>query len=191
MIASWNMAGVLPPIWPGEDGQSPNRSPYLVKLTEVIEHFSITPERIAILDGFLNYRAALHQANIVKGFQWLDGSFLENVEVLESRAPKDVDVVTFFHLPNDQTQISLLSQDARLFDPALAKQAFAVDAYPFVLGNPTENRHVKEISYWYSMWSHRRDGTWKGFLQIDLAPNADAEAKQFLASVKKEKEVLR
>jgi hypothetical protein len=66
-----------------------------------------------------------------------------------------------------------------------------VDAYPFVLGEPTENRHVKQISYWYSMWSHRRDGTWKGFLQIDLAPNADAEAKQFLASVKKEKEVLR
>lgn len=191
MIASWNMAGVLPPIWPGEDGHSPNRSPYLMKLTEVIEHFSSSPERISILDGFLNYREALHSANIVKGFQWLDGSFLENIEVLELRSPNDMDVVTFFHIPNDQTQISLLSQDARLFDPALAKQTFLVDAYAFVLGNPTEERHVKQISYWYSMWAHRRDETWKGFLQVDLAPHTDAEAKQFLASVKKEQEALR
>jgi hypothetical protein len=190
MVASWNMAGVLPPIWPGEDGHSPNRSPYLVTLTEVIEHFSSSPERITILEGFLNYRAALHKVNILEGFQWLDGSFLENVEVLESRSPKDVDVVTFFHLPNGQTQKSLLSENGQLFNPVLAKKAFTVDAYAFVLGESTESRHVKQISYWYSMWSHRRDGMWKGFLQIDLAPTADTEAKQFLASVKKEQEVL-
>ena len=147
MVASWNMAGVLPPIWPGEGGHSPNRSPYLVKLTEVIEHFSSSPERIAILNGFLNYRKALHSANIVEGFQWLDGSFLENIEVLESRAPNDMDVVTFFHIPNGQTQKSLLSENARLFDPELAKQTFLVDAYSFILGNPTEDRHVKQISY--------------------------------------------
>lgn len=30
------------------------------------------------------------------------------------------------------------------------------------------------------MWSHRRDGIWKGFIQVDLAPNEDADANLLL-----------
>ena len=44
--------------------------------------------------GFLDFRALLHSLGINTGFQWLDGSFMENVELLEQRAPKDIDVVT-------------------------------------------------------------------------------------------------
>ena len=33
---------------------------------------------------------------IGSGFQWLDGSFLENVEMTEKRDPGDLDLVTFF-----------------------------------------------------------------------------------------------
>lgn len=190
MIPSWNMAGVLPPVWPGELGHSPNRSPYAVTLANVVEYFSGSAERIAILEGLLAYRAALHQLNIVEGFQWLDGSFMENVEMLESRQPKDMDVVTFFRIPTGQTQATLVFQNTTLFVPEQTKQTFSVDAYPFILGEPTESRHVKQISYWYSMWSHRRGGTWKGFFQMDLAPQADLEAKLFLASVKNEKGFL-
>ena len=33
------------------------------------------------------------------------------------------------------------------------------------------------VSYWYSLFSHRRDDlTWKGMLQVPLAPTNDADA---------------
>jgi len=33
------------------------------------------------------------------------------------------------------------------------------------------------VSYWYSPFSHRRDDlTWKGILQVPLAPTNDADA---------------
>jgi hypothetical protein len=38
------------------------------------------------------------------------------------------------------------------------------------------------VAYWYSMWSHRRDGMWKGFVQIDLSPSEDTPALAILAS---------
>ena len=54
---------------------------------------------MAILDGFLRFRELLTQAGFVSGFQWVDGSFLENVEMLENRPPNDLDVVTFYIPP--------------------------------------------------------------------------------------------
>ena len=30
--------------------------------------------------------------------------------------------------------------------------------------------------HWYSVWSHRRSQLWKGYLEIDLAPDKDHEA---------------
>ncbi|WP_414651656.1 DUF6932 family protein [Hafnia paralvei] len=32
---------------------------------------------------------------LAEGFQWVDGSFTENIELIERRTPNDVDVVTF------------------------------------------------------------------------------------------------
>jgi hypothetical protein len=181
-IPAWNNAGVLPPIRPAAPGSSPDRSPYAVDLVELVDHFSSTssPERVAILGGFLNFRAALHKAGIVRGFQWLDGSFLEQVELLERRPPRDMDVVTFFHLPDGRDQKSLVQGNPGLFDPKALKSTHTMDAYFFVLGDPTEAGHVKRISYWYSLWSHRRDWLWKGFVQVDLDPAQDGAAREIL-----------
>ncbi|AQZ32059.1 MULTISPECIES: DUF6932 family protein [Pseudomonadaceae] len=183
MIPEWNLSGVLPPIQPGEAGHSANRSPYRVALVEVVEVFSGSAHRISILQGLLDYRAALHALGIARGFQWLDGSFMEHVEVLESRPPRDMDVVTFFHLPANETQASLASKAAHLFIPEQTKAVYQLDAYPYILGRPTEPHHVKQISYWYSMWSHRRNGMWKGFVQVDLAPEEDQAARSILELV--------
>lgn len=109
-IPAWNSAGVLPPIRPGQAGHSPDRSPYSVDLSVFIDRFATSPQRITILDGLLRFRAELHSKGIVSGFQWLDGSFLEAVETLESRPPRDVDVVTFFELPHGEDQRSLASR---------------------------------------------------------------------------------
>lgn len=183
MIPAWTMAGILPPVRPGYAGHSLDRSPYVVPLWEVVEQFATTPSRTSILHGLLDYRAALHRSGLVSGFQWLDGSFMEDVEARESRPPNDVDVVTYFHLPIGETQASLFAKAGNLLRNAHVKTTYLVDAYPFVLGGPSEARHVREISYWYSMWSHRRDGMWKGFIQVDLDPQEDIAAAQLASAI--------
>jgi hypothetical protein len=184
MIPEWDISGVLPPIRPGHDGLSPDRSPYSAGLCQVVERFATSPERIAILKGFLEYRAALHGVGIVNGFQWLDGSFIEQIELSGERSPRDIDVVTFFHLPNGATEQTLLTSCRQLFDSSQIKSRFQVDGYPCVLGKPSGYSHVRQVAYWYSMWSHRRkDQKWKGFVQIDLSPQEDVAATAVLNQV--------
>jgi hypothetical protein len=179
-IPDWSPAGLIPPIRPSMPGHSFDRSPYSVELTTLIDRFATSPERIAILGGLLQFRAALHKVGIVSGFQWLDGSFLEQVELLENRPPRDMDVVTFFDIPQGQNQLSLAQQHGNLFDQVYLKKTYYMDAYFAVLGQPTNEMQVKNITYWYSMWSHRRDGLWKGFVQVNLDPAQDAHARALL-----------
>lgn len=178
-IPAWNTAGVLPPIMPGASGNSPDRSPYVTDLSVLIDRFSTSSERMSILDGLLRFRAALHQAGIVSGFQWFDGSFLEDVETLESRSPRDMDVVSFIDLTGLNQQV-LVSQHGALFDQAQTKQVYAMDAYFVQIGGALDKDAIRRVSYWYSMWSHRRNGVWKGFVQIDLDPAQDAAARAIL-----------
>lgn len=117
-----------------------------------------------------------------RGFQWLDGSFLEHVERLEGRPPNDVDVVTFYRLPLGRSQAQLAEQAGALFDHAAIKTTFRVDGYHVHLGMEPE-RLARQSAYWYSVWSHRRNQQWKGFIQVDLAPVADGTAFATLASL--------
>jgi hypothetical protein len=152
-IPDWTPNGVIPPINP----LSPvtvDRSPYVVSLTDLIIRFSISPERCWILDGLLRYREELHGIGLIRGFQWLDGSFLENIEILESRPPHDIDVVTFYHLPTGVTQLDLLSAKPDLFDPTQTKGLFHVDGYTLELKGTNPESLVERSTYWYSMWSH-------------------------------------
>ncbi len=180
MIPAWTMTGILPPIQPGHPGHSLDRSPYQADLCELIEQFAFSPQRGIILRGLLDYRAALHAVGLTSGFQWVNGSFMQDIENHEARPPNDVDIVTYFHLPAGESQVTLAHKARWLFSNGHAKAAYNVDAYFHVLGMPTDTWQVGQISYWYSMWSHRRDGLWKGFLQIDLKPDDDAEARRIL-----------
>lgn len=178
-IPSWNSLGLIPPI-NEQQPTSVERSPYVVSLTDFVLRFGQTQPRRTVLDGFLRYRAALHVAGLVSGFQWLDGSFLENVELLEARAPNDIDVVTFFDLPVGKSQMDMLQQFPDLFPTTRGaqqklKETYCVDAYVEHLGK-APSRLVRQSSYWYSMWSHRRNQAWKGYVQIDLAPTSDSSA---------------
>lgn len=188
MIPNWNGSGVIPPIRPGDPGGSINRSPYKVELYQVVEKYATSTERIKILKDLLVFREKLHEIGITNGFQWLDGSFMENIEIINGRPPKDVDVVTFFHLPTGVDQQHLVSKHSELFIPREIKKHFNIDGYPCILGTPTEGHHVKQISYWYSMWSHRRDFLWKGFIQVDLSPTEDIAATKSLELIQQEGE---
>lgn len=180
MIPAWTMSGIVPPIRPGLPGHDVDRSPYHAELDEFISRFALSSERVRILQGLMRYRADLRASGIVDGFQWLNGSFLEHIEDTESRPPNDIDVVTFFNLPNGHTQRSFLPTVMHLFDTDACKLRYFVDGYPQVLGEPHDKARVRQTSYWYSMWSHLRDGTWKGFVQVDLDPRLDATCNTLL-----------
>jgi hypothetical protein len=119
-----------------------------------------------------------------QGFQWLDGSFLEDIEAIEGRPPNDLDVVTFFRLPAGVTQAQVRASAPDAFpitgpERIVFKGVFHVDPYFVDLSAPAE-RLVAESAYWYSMWSHRRDARWKGYLQINLSPAEDGIANSHL-----------
>ena len=175
-IPKWNAQGVIPPIDP-VDPTSTNRSPYEVLLVELIKTYATSPERRTILKGFLAYRAALHALGLTEGFQWIDGSFSEDVEKLEERPPKDIDVVSYF----DKTSHIDFLGAGELFDRPAVKRTYYVDAFFMELEDLPPREVVVWSAYWYSMWSHRRNQSWKGFLQIDLAPAEDKEAADYLS----------
>ena len=132
--------------------------------------FAFSRERAEVLRGLLDYRGALHRAGITSGFQWINGSFVEDIETLEGKAPNDIDVLTFCAMPGDADYRSL-------FDSTITSRQFRVDAYFLPLNASLTPPRVRAISYWYSMWAHRRDGRWKGFLEIDLNPVSDASVR--------------
>lgn len=62
-------------------------------------HFATSLERVAILRGLLSYRRELRLIGVVDGWQWMDGSFVENVEALRNRAPADMILSRFLVCP--------------------------------------------------------------------------------------------
>jgi hypothetical protein len=177
-IPPWNADGVLPPI-NADDPTSLKRSPYLVSLVDLVTRFGITPERCRILNGLVRLRAALHAAGFICGFQWLDGSFLEDVERQDSRAPRDIDVVTFVDIPPEFTMENV---PARLLDHDAVKTEYHVDHYLHELSLPIREL-VAWAAYWYGVWSHRRTRLWKGYLQIELDPAEDGAAAAVLQTL--------
>jgi len=181
-IPNWNAVGVIPPIWPGYPGHSPVRSPYPASPLDVAQEFGASSERLKILDGWLRHRKEIHTAGIASGFQWLDGSFLENIEANENRSPKDIDVVTWFELPVGMAESDFHNAHPEMFDSTYTKPNYFVDAYGFPLGNRMGDMDIELVTYWYSMWAHRRDFTWKGFVRVEMNPAADQAAQSFIAS---------
>jgi hypothetical protein len=187
LIPEWNAEGVIPPI--NEDSPAGfDRAPYEVSLGQIVSRFATSPERCDIFSGYLAHRAELHKMGIDRGFQWLDGSFTEDIEMLEHRPPRDIDVVTFtpagdafFDALGDH-EINLLGGDR-----ANLKKEFKIDFYIQSLSDPAESL-VAMTTYWYSMWSHRRTGQWKGFLKVDLSPDQDADAESLLVVRRQELE---
>lgn len=169
----WNIHGVIPPV---SDGTSIERSPYEIDILTFTKMFSLSNERIAILKNFLYYRKFLYELDITSGFQWVNGSFTENVETLRNRPPNDIDVVSFITEPKNPLP-------NELFDNSYIKQQYQVDSY-FVDLNDAPQELVKWTAYWYSMWSHQRDtNIWKGFFQMPLSEQDDLEAFSYLGDL--------
>ena len=141
---------------------------------ELVRRLGGSPERHTILKGFFDLRIALRSLGMVAGFQWLDGSFVEDIEMTGERAPRDIDVVTFFHpvpsVPANHPLVPILT------DRLESKRRFHVDHILAPLDSRPEDL-VDDARYWYGLFSHRRDEVWKGLVQIELnTPADDAQA---------------
>ncbi|WP_299646015.1 hypothetical protein [uncultured Jannaschia sp.] len=177
-IPDWNMAGVVPPVRPGAHPAGKDRSPYRVSLREFADRFCLSSERFEILSGLIDLRSGLHSIGVTQGFQWIDGSFLENIEDTKSRPPNDVDVVTYAFLPVGETQQSFFPKILPFMDKAAVKSKYKVDHFVKIL----PQIDIRDVCYWYSLWSHRRDGVWKGYAEVDLDPVDDPQARSILAA---------
>lgn len=175
MIPDHNLSGVIPPFIPGSNPTNAAAvSPYETSMVEIANRFGNTAKRKVLLEGLLNYREALRKEGIVYGFQWIDGSFVENVEANQGRDPSDIDVVTFASRPAHVADLRLIAMARpELFNPALTKTSFSCDAYFVDLGLTALAVH-EYTAYWLSLFSHQRaTSLWKGMLKVPLQSDDD------------------
>lgn len=172
---------VLPPHL-GDPTLPDHLSPYCCSILELCERFSTSRERIEILKGLISFRKKMNEFGIIHGYQWLDGSFIENIEVTENRPPRDIDVVTLYSgLSLPQTEIIRVFPE--FISSEQAKKNFKVDHYPFDISyNP--NVTVQFTRYWIQLFTHNRKNVWKGIIQMEInTPVEDENAMDFLNSV--------
>lgn len=172
MIPDFNHSHVLPPFLGDSPTQSaPGTSPYATTAAELVHRLGTSTERRHLLRGLFAYRQALHDLGFVSGLQWLDGSFVEDVEAHQNRAPNDIDVVTFASTPPgfDPAKVLQLAEDhPDVFVPMKARERFCCDAY-FVRLDGRPERLLARAAYYHGLFSHRRgDQVWKGMLALPL-----------------------
>ena len=155
-------------------------SPYKCTSLELCERFATSTKRIEILKGFISFRDKLQTHGVVNGMQWLDGSFLEDVEIREQRSPNDLDLVTIYWGYDFAFQTNLVQNFPEFADSNLSKNNYMLDHYHFDAWQSPEVT-VDLSRYWVQLFSHNRDAVWKGMLQIALnTPTEDNQALQFL-----------
>lgn len=181
MIPELNQSGVLPPFI-SEQGPADfsGMAPYRSTISEFVLRYAHSDERRAILRGLLAYREKLREVGIIEGFQWVDGSFVEDVEAKHGRPPNDIDIVTFASRPTGNNNWrELVTQNTELFDPNLSKEKYICDAY-FVDLNSPPIHIVNSTRYWFGLFSHQRESClWKGMIEIPIKCD-DKEAMSIL-----------
>ncbi|MDN3563717.1 hypothetical protein QWZ14_04920 [Paeniroseomonas aquatica] len=149
-------------------------SPYVTIALEVVTTLASSLERRDILRGWLNHRASLRAIGFARGFQWLDGSFVED------KQPRDLDVVSFLYRPHGirdpQQLLMLIRANGALFVRNIVKAQYRLDAFPVDLDGSPEAL-VSSARYFLGLFSHRRgDDLWKGMLQVRMEDVADDAA---------------
>lgn len=171
---------VLPPHL-GDPTDRKQLSPYPCTTLDLCQRFGTTPERRDILGKFLDFRTRITTEGLTNGYQWLDGSFLEDVETRDRRAPQDLDLVTVYWGYDKIFQSRLFANFPEFASPRLSKSAFRLDHYPLDAGFKPEVT-LELTRYWMLLFSHNRQAVWKGMLKIALnTPLEDSAARLELA----------
>lgn len=165
-IPAFDHNDVLPPHL-GSPTSPSDVSPYNCTIIEVCKRFATSRERIAILKGLITFRLEILRHGVAIGFQWIDGSFVENVEKSEGRPPRDLDIVTFFG-GLDMAQLRVLNTNfPEFFDPALSRARYLLDHYAVdCTFSPLDT--VEWTRYWIQLFTHNRQSVWKGILNVPI-----------------------
>lgn len=177
-IPPFNHEGMLPPV-PSDFPCDMIRSPYPVSMMDLILRFGTSPQRCNILRGFIRLRHMLF-SNSFKGFQWIDGSFVER---LPDREPNDIDVVSFVdHSINSDMLFDIMVGD-KLISSFGSKEEYLCDSYMVDMSiDIPKIETIEATTYWFSLFSHTRESVWKGMLKIGL-PESYKEFDFFMAMV--------
>lgn len=177
MIPAHNQSGVLPPYLGDAPSTENLMAPYKVTLLDVAKKFSSSKSRCEIIKGLVSYRAELRREGITSGFQWIDGSFVEDVERNAGRPPSDVDIITFAERPtaylNSQNWVNFINRRKDLFLPLESKKNYKCDAY-YVDMSLRPEILISRARYWFGLFSHQRETfLWKGMLEVPLSDDQD------------------
>lgn len=190
-LPPFDVRGLVPP-FVGDDAVTSDRSPYWISMPELTAAMGTTPDRRQLLRNLIAYRAVLAGAGYVSGVQFVDGSFVENIETTAGRPPRDVDVFSILNVPKiyllddvSWSSIGLPFWETEVIHRDRNKARFSLDTYA-VLFEEWKDRPqdlISHIIYWYGLFSHQR-GTlaWKGFAGLALDPADDQAALSALGS---------
>lgn len=157
------------------------QSPYRCDMYELVKALGGTKERALILQGLVAVRAHMMKSGFV-GFQWIGGSFVEDVEYSSKRSPSDIDVVSFLatHNAADVSKAAMASRPD-IFLRKAAKNKYMVD-HVVILHDSQWQHQLDTAAFWNSLFSHtKQDDTWKGILLVSLNSSArDADAAKLL-----------
>lgn len=182
-IPAFDHNNVLPPHL-GNPAVKTDLSPYLCTILEICNRFSTSPNRIEILKKFVAFRLRINNLGIVDGFQWLDGSFFEDIERSESRPPNDMDVVTFYRGLSSPDPAKIISSFPEFASPVLSKSSYQLDHYAVDYSHSPDTT-VEQTRYWIQLFTHKKmTGIWKGILKLPLnTPVDDQQAQNYLTSI--------
>lgn len=185
-VPAFTIDGVLPPYTgiDGPGGATNHMTPYEASPLEVVTRFATTVGRREILAHWLDHRRLMRVLGVEVGFQWLDGSFVEDKE------PNDLDIVTFFRRPlNAQSAPEidqLIRANPEVFIRRRIRAVRRIDAM-FVDLNGSSEGIIDATRYWCGLFSHRRvDDLWKGMVKVSLAVADEDLADLFLVDVANE-----
>ena len=164
-IPAFDHNHVLPP-HTGNPTNPMDVSPYECTIMEFCQHFATSPQRIVLLKSFIEFRLRMLDFKIQQGFQWIDGSFTENIEISGSRDPRDIDVVTFYMGLSTAQEKNIADSFQEFISPILSKRNYHLDHYPVNYGFRPDIT-VEATRYWIQLFSHNRDRVWKGMIKIN------------------------
>ena len=159
-------------------------------MSELVSTLGGTPERCNLLYSLLQYRGLLHSFGYVDGVQFIDGSFVENVETREGRDPRDIDIFSFLIRPVQYHGNDPLWQSTgfpqwtgEIVNQSLNKQRYQLDTYAIAVDQAGPLQLMNETIYWYSLFSHKRvTQEWKGFVAVQLNASDDQAALSAIIS---------
>jgi len=172
MIPAFDHNSVLPPHL-GDPREMHHLSPYTCTIIDIVNRFATSKARVDILTSFINFRNKIRNAGVAKNaFQWIDGSFVEDIESLEARDPRDIDVLTVYFGYDPLFIHNVVTVLPEFRDPQLSKDNFSVDHYPLDISNHPYDTYLY-VKYWTMLFTHNSAGIWKGILQIELDTQTD------------------